>query len=148
MLRAGGEVEDVLRIGVLGDVFPTPPLSHYAEFDPDTILHQLYGEDVNDTRLRGYANFVNHENFSVAASCRRHIIVSGSGRDPANICGVMISRLRPLGYKVAPILVLILSPPRVGRAPSLALPTHAAQRHAFTCNIHACRVEPKLGNQN
>ena len=56
--------------------------------------------------MRPYANFVNHENFCCALALRRHLIFDGSARDPTNICGRVISRLRRAGYRVVFLVVL------------------------------------------
>ena len=37
---------------------------------------------------------------------RRHLIFDGSGRDPLNICGRVISRLAAVGYRVHMVIVL------------------------------------------
>ena len=59
-----------------------------------------------DPRVRPYANFLNHENFLTAVAQRRNLIFDGSGRDPLNICGRVISRLTAAGYRVHMVMVL------------------------------------------
>lgn len=91
-----------------GHAFPAPPLSEFSILDPDAVLHGLaagMGQPFDPT-LRSYANFVNHENFLCAVQARRHMIFDGSGRDPTNICGRVISRLRAHGYRVVFLVVL------------------------------------------
>ena len=46
------------------------------------------------------------ENFLAGVGLRRHLIFDGSGRDPLNICGRVISRMRAHGYRVLFLVVL------------------------------------------
>ena len=59
-----------------------------------------------DPAARPYANFLNHENFLTAVAQRRNLIFDGSGRDPLNICGRVISRMVAAGYRVHMVMVL------------------------------------------
>ena len=97
VLRGSGSPIHSIIARELSGVFPAPALSSFAAIDPDSVLHSLcggIGREINPA-LRPYANFVNHENFCCGLALRHHLIFDGSGRDPTNICGRVIARLRP-----------------------------------------------------
>jgi len=103
-----------------GALFPAPPLADFAVLDPDSVLHGLcsgMGAPF-DGSLRPYANFVNHENFCCALGCRKSLIFDGSARDPTNICGRVISRLKPAGYRI--IFCVVLSSFQTARRRAVA----------------------------
>ena len=85
-----------------------PPLEQFAVIDPDKTIHFLNGGEgkpVNPAS-RPMANFINHENFLVAVDQRRPLIFDGSGREPLNICGRVISRMEANNYRVTMVIVL------------------------------------------
>ena len=108
VLNGGDGKTDEIIGRSFGRRFPAPPLSDFCTLDPDSVLHGLCaGMKIPfDPTLRAYGNFINHENFCCAVSLRKHIIFDGSGRDPTNICGRVISRLRAAGYRVVFLVVL------------------------------------------
>ena len=85
-----------------------PPLSSFANIDPDETVHFTCGGKGKavEPSYRPYANFLNHENFLAAINTKRNLIFDGSGRDPLNICGRVISRLAPHNYRVVIVIVL------------------------------------------
>jgi len=98
------KLDDIIKQN-LGAAFPAPPLSSFVTLDPDQVLHDISGETFQPT-WRPYGNFINHENFAVAVARRAPIIFDGSAKDPLNICGRVISRLREAGYRVLFLVVL------------------------------------------
>ena len=108
VLRGKDSPIDSQMARAFGGMFTPPKLSEFCTLDPDAVLHSLCaGMGAGfDASLRPYANFVNHENFHHAIGMRKHIIFDGSARDPVNICGRVISRLRPAGYRVIFLVVL------------------------------------------
>ena len=104
-------LDDIIKHD-LGDTFPAPPLSSFVTLDPDQVLHGISGEPFQPT-WRPYGNFINHENFAVAVARRAPIIFDGSAKDPLNICGRVISRLREAGYSV--LFLVVLTPYKIAR---------------------------------
>ena len=85
-----------------------PPLDCFATIDPDETVHFICGGKGQpvDPASRPLANFINHENFLISVAQRRPLLFDGSGRDPLNICGRVISRMAPNGYRVTMVIVL------------------------------------------
>ena len=108
LLHARESALDQTLAASFGSRYPAPPVATFSMLDPDSVLHAVcasLGQPFNPA-LRSYANFCNHENFSLAVGLRRNLIFDGSGRDPTNICGRVISRLRPAGYRIVFLVVL------------------------------------------
>ena len=104
-------LDDIIKQN-LGVTFPAPPLSSFVTLDPDQVLHGISGQTFQPT-WRPYGNFINHENFAVAVARRAPIIFDGSAKDPLNICGRVISRLREAGYRV--LFLVVLTPYEIAR---------------------------------
>ena len=135
---AESNIDDTIS-HAFGRRFPAPPLSEFSVLDPDSVLHGLAaGMGLPfDPTLRSYANFVNHENFCCAVQMRRHLIFDGSGRDPTNICGRVISRLRAHGYRVVFLVVLTSFDTARRRASERERRTGRATSESFTRFVYA-----------